>query len=142
MIVLRNVFAFLALGLAALPGGCAMNPEMSLIDTFETSAAGSDFEPDSGQVSGQELGSTLNQTANSDAATDLTNDAQSAENARGGPSGLIARDDREATLLYLRSLSQSARGSSARQLSTSAAELKRLKATHSEKALSEIKSGG
>lgn len=157
MIVLRSVLAFLAFALAALPGGCAVNSEMSLVETFETGAAGSDFGPDpgldpgldsgpdsgpeSGQGSRQELGPTSDQATRPDAPAGLTEGARVAENAPGGPTGLITRDDREATLLYLRSLSQSVRGSSTRQLSTSAAELKHLRATHAEKAISEIENG-
>lgn len=140
-IVLRSVHVFLALGLAVLAGGCAANPEMSLLDTFETSAAAPVAGQETGQNAEQDFGQVSDQVMGSDTPADLVENGQSAEIARGSPTGLIDREDRNATLLYLRSLSQSARGSSTRRLSTSTAELQRLQATHAEKALSEIEGG-
>jgi len=138
MIVLRSVLVFLALGLAALHGGCAANPEMSLADTFETTDTG----PVAGEDARQDFGPAASQVTGLDAPTDLTENAQEPEIARSGPTGVIDREDRDATLLYLRSLSQSVRGNSVRQLTTSPAELRRLQATHAQRALADIESGG
>jgi cytochrome bd-type quinol oxidase subunit 1 len=99
-----------------LVAGCAMEPEMSLMESLNTATS---------------------PTAQS-AVVATEEETGSEETAVPAAGGILNETDRAATLAHLKALSAERQAPQHRSLSTSAAEMKRLGSSHADEALGEI----